>query len=509
MTLPEPKYETAREFLVNPVLESIRNVNDEFKGIAKVVYAATGAGKTYETFNTFLPELFKNGVKIALFTAPTSEVLDFDEFEIFAEEGGYVLKKNVAEALAYLKKCEKMMRVPKPVVVATTNAGAYNGDRSQVYIDFFSKFNPNEVALFVDEASYGSTSAKDNLKNNTGNRTTHFGGVLYKFLETVSSLTNHLYLITATPPPEMRGLLNPEGVLTYQILNELPPVHMTREKCAPVGSIESFDMFSDEVLKSVIRKVLTDQERYLTKKGMKKTALFWTQETRDDHNHPWERRTCEYIVSLIQEVMQEMNFGIEGEDMICSLGVNNNTVYTRAGAGRRISEKDALDKMNDRDDPMQVCVLVMKGRMGMNVATAKNLVVVRPRDAYDEDGNPVAETAVQQLGRGVRINTSDYHVEFSQQNGTSPHHLTQDFWNQASWMQRGEMTELNTLNVYTPKNNDMWNDALNTFMKEYTTDVETWYDSMMNASAVCTSCGAPCTVCNSEEESVQPALRVV
>ena len=94
------------KYLIKPFMKELNSPGfSTSNNVFKMIVGTTGLGKTYTTFNTFIPHLFnEKDLDLIIFSYPTTEVYDPDDaIAVLRETKGVQLCNDIDEAIWYLQ----------------------------------------------------------------------------------------------------------------------------------------------------------------------------------------------------------------------------------------------------------------------------------------------------------------------------------------------------------------------------------------------------------------------
>ena len=200
------------KYLIKPFMKRITEKSfSTDNNVFNMIVGTTGLGKTYTTFNTFIPHLFnKKDLDLVIFSYPTTEVYNQDDAcAVLRMTNNVQLCKDLDEALYYLGQGFKVfLPVTHQMIL-----------QNQHFLDVIVSIG-YKTSWFVDEPhTWLGCSSPENYKDVTGNYNALYGGVLYKMVAKVSATTPYVFGTTATPTNEHKHLLQPVGDMKFKIIN--------------------------------------------------------------------------------------------------------------------------------------------------------------------------------------------------------------------------------------------------------------------------------------------------
>ena len=257
--------------------------------------------------------------------------------------------------------------------------------------------------------------------------------------------------------------------------------------------------------------------------GLKRCMIIWAA----NNNATDEQWRTDRTLAVLQDIMMKNAhkdyWPQESRDVsvaaaIVEMTCDGNRVYSRSSASpiANVKSSAAAKKLiSDNEASPAVLLVKQKAKVGMSINNLSCGVMLRtstrkfrnPQKGFKTSF--VSGVSVQQIGRLMRLLLNGDVLEFNKDNEVFGY-LNYFMQPNLSYKDRADLLDDLSFKFFAP-DNGMWDKAFNEIREQYNSLEEDEQNLRMleNASAVCTSCGAPCTVCNSEEESVQPALRVV
>ena len=396
---------TAEDYIMVPFTTRLAylKTKTEIMYKASLIQGKTGQGKTHLTAHKMIPALLDEGKKLVIVSAPSYGILDINMFKKGLAKYGDV--KVVTDADEALHRCLLNRRT----VLVTIHPNIISR-KGRNFIAYLNNLLPNEYSIFIDEAHTWLVPHHSLYKGCRGHRANEltYKGALYKVLETCK--TNYLFWLTATPTNVQTGKLTYDGKLQCEIINEMPPKHLTVDKLACLGNVEYYDpelttnylnQNGDETLMDISIKVLAMLHRMRElelRTGIKQTMLVRTANNDSDDiftNPHMVRKILDKLVELAGYEMDDMLYGVTNQ-----LGI---TLESPNDALRVVSDDITLQSyFDDNNHPVRIMLVIDKCYQGMSVNSMKNIVVWRTSTQADANGEPILDFGTQIAGRGSR-----------------------------------------------------------------------------------------------------------
>ena len=92
------------KYLINPFIKEVNLksfINRKYK--MNIIQGTTGLGKTYTTYNTYVPHCFEIGLDLVIYSYPLTEIYDsVGAMSVAAKSNGVVHSTDVYEAMEAL-----------------------------------------------------------------------------------------------------------------------------------------------------------------------------------------------------------------------------------------------------------------------------------------------------------------------------------------------------------------------------------------------------------------------
>jgi hypothetical protein len=442
-----------KKYLIKPFMKRITEKGfSTANNVFNMIVGTTGLGKTFTTFNTFIPHLFnKKNLDLVIFTYPTTEVYDKDDaIAVLRETSGVQLVDNIDDAIFYLGQGIKVFL---PVTHQMILANKY-------FLDVIISAG-YKMAWFVDEPhTWLGCSSSEHYKDVTGNYNALYGGVLYKMVAKVSAITPYVFGTTATPTNEHKHLLLPVGDMEFKIINDYPSTREIISACGWMGGVSYFDIENPYEVGHIFSKFFG---KHIEKNNLfgKRTMMISCEAANGSMGY-----TIENILDLLkdeyislgdftsQTIVQITN-DFKGYVNIVNTNFNNGTYQL---SYEKVDERTLIRNLNDPNHPSNIVLFVNKGKCGMNVHNIKSYFSFRKtnkKTSSNLKSKEIVDTPIQTLGRMMRIWTGVSNREFVKDWG---YNLT-EYVKSLNSVERNNLLELNSYDVCVP-NNDMWKEAI-------------------------------------------------
>lgn len=446
--------DAADTFLVKPFTQTIENRNFmDSTGKMKVITGLTGQGKTWNTANSFIPKLFKEGVQIVHYTFPNLDVFDENMFQSAAADNGYIIVKTLKEVSKYLKKNNTTK-----VVLCASNQLMYVGKNSKKYLRILLK-SKKTFGFICDEIHTWMVSSIDNYKNTNGTfANQNYEATMYKFLNYASSITPYIFGVTATPNMEHFGEVTPDGDMEFDIINSLPPKELMVFKSAWKRETVFMDIKNEYDLYCYLERMMIDvkNDEIITGGNKKSVLIHCTMENGD---FPiW------YVMSIMMKINRDKKLWDNDKNLFVCMTAKEKYYRNSKVNGRKyqIKDDDLIKKnMNDQENDATFLFIIEKGKCGMNIPNLKFMVNLRFAEKTTSSNYKVVHNNKQVMGRMVRINTGDVKLD--------TYGLEKGFL--SGQLDKNQMLVDNSIQFYVP-NTESWVIADQEFTKNYVNTVE-------------------------------------
>ena len=206
-----------------------------------IIRGTTGLGKTYTTFNNFIPTLFgEHNLDLIIYSYPKTEVFDIMQAKESATKSiiqsgkAVYIATTVKEARTLLKKGNKVLLCLTHQAICVSN----NGKRFMRDLEGMGL----KTGYFVDESHSWMISHIDNYRNVMGSNTPKYEGGLFKMLSKLAERTPYIFGLTATPNKEQINKVPVVGSMDFNIINKYPKLKETIGRSGWVGSITKYDL---------------------------------------------------------------------------------------------------------------------------------------------------------------------------------------------------------------------------------------------------------------------------
>jgi len=443
------------KYLINPFMKEIKSKDfSSSNNIFKMIIGTTGLGKTYTTFNTYIPHCFDNeDLDLVLFTYPKTEV--YNEEDAFAVELNTNKKIKVIDSPADLDKVFLYLKNEFKVFLAVTHQKILHKS-NKWFIDGVVKQGV-KVGWFVDEPhTWLACSDYRNYKNTQGYHCPTYNASLYKLVSKISAISPYVFGTTATPTNEHKHLVEPFGDMKFNTINTYPTVNEMISRSGWIGGEQYYDLnntdetestFSNFVDIHVEKNEIFGKRVMMVSCGQRNSKIGFT--VKDVLK--LLRENLDSSSNLIDNQITVLTSDFKGYVNIKKTNFNNGTyqfVYDD------VSEQQVIRDLNNPDHPSKFVLFINKGTCGLNVHCLKSYFSFRATDkktGTELNGKPITNQAVQILGRMMRIWTGESNKDFVKQWG---YDLT-DYVKSLNTVQKNTLLELNSFDVCVPTN-DMW-----------------------------------------------------
>lgn len=452
----DEKIDVSEKYLIQPFKDCI-NDDNFFKttNIMKYISAPTGFGKTFSLMKRdgWIYSLFEQGVKVVLVSIPEVGIVSEMDKRMCAGTTGAVLAETLEEVGKYLDKGADRILMIRHISMYKKN----------MLSDVLNK--TTDVAMFVDECHYGMCSHIDNYRDVHGNSTTDYNAVLNKFCEELSKYTPYMFGITATPTTEMDseyegGKVPVRSELEYTCINPWPTKDDMLGRVAYLDAPDLFDLDDPEQATNALRRSCARVVCHNISYGTKIAGIIFigADNVSTGYNQRWTfRQVYDYLLDM--DLFDENG---ENRDFCISTSDTKAQVVFRKNPRRRQSpwflsykkEDELLEMLRDHNCSTKFLIVKEKGKMGIDVPTIKNILVLKATDkvrSSDYGSVGIVETIIQRIGRAFRLNMIGDHLASLKSNNYSLYGVV-DNMNDSEFE---EFIESNTIKVVAPSNNTM------------------------------------------------------
>ena len=440
------------KYLIKPFMKELNSPGfSTSNNVFKMIVGTTGLGKTYTTFNTFIPHLFnEKDLDLVIFSYPTTEVYDpMEANAVLRETKGVYICQTIDEAIHYLECGEKVF-LPLTHQMMLSN---------QYFLDVILN-NGYKMGWFVDEPhTWLACSDKESYKDNVGSYNITYQATLYKMVSKVAGHTPYIFGTTATPTHEHKHLTEPVGDMKFKIINTYPSTNEIISVCGWMGGVTYYDIEdADETahkFHSFFDKHIEKNERFGKrtmmihcemdggKLGLNVDTILDSLKYRFEKMGDFTQQRIVVITYKFKGYVNIVNTNLPGKYMISK---------------EPVDERTLIRNLNNPDHPSNIVLFVNKGKCGLNVHNIKSYFSFRRTDkkASKNLGNiEIVDAAIQTLGRMMRIWTGVLNRVFVK---TWGYDLT-NYVKSLNSVERKELLELNSYDICVP-NNDMWKEAV-------------------------------------------------
>ena len=436
-----------------------------------IIRGTTGLGKTYTTFNNFIPTLFgEHNLDLIIYSYPKTEVFDIMQAKESATKSiiqsgkAVYIATTVKEARTLLKKGNKVLLCLTHQAICVSN----NGKRFMRDLEGMGL----KTGYFVDESHSWMISHIDNYRNVMGSNTPKYEGGLFKMLSKLAERTPYIFGLTATPNKEQINKVPVVGSMDFNIINKYPKLKETIGRSGWVGSITKYDLEGLDV-GDVYMQFYDAVELHLEKsyKYGKRTIMIKTERANGALGFTMDNIQLA-LKSLSKDGASEYLGNSEHKSDVIAVLTHNFKGFVNFvpwGFGTRIeyttrTEDEIKEALSNPEHNCEILLVVEKGDMGMNIHNLKTIFSFRKTDKemstlYDKE--PITENAIQIVGRAMRINTGVSNEKFTDEWG---YDLT-DYVKSLTEDGVEGLLELNSLDLYVP-DNEMWNASIEAIRKD-------------------------------------------
>jgi hypothetical protein len=438
-----------------------------------IIRGTTGLGKTYTTFNEFIPTLFgKHNLDLIIYSYPKTEVFDIMQAResvtksIIQSGKAVYIATTVKEAKTFLKKGNKVLLCLTHQAICVSN----NGKKFMRDLEGMGL----KTGYFVDESHSWMISHIDNYRNVMGSNTPKYEGGLFKMLCKLAERTPYIFGLTATPNAEQINKVPVIGSMGFELINDYPKLKETIGRSGWTGSITKYDLEGLDAV-DVYMQFYDAVELHLEKtyKYGKRTMMIKTERANGalgfNMNMIQEALKCwakddgsEYLGSSEHksDVIAVLTHNFKGFVNFIPWGFGTRIEYTTR------TEDEIKESLSDPEHNCQILLVVEKGDMGMNIHNLKTIFSFRKTDKemstlYEKE--PITENAIQTVGRAMRINTGMSNEKFTDEWGYDLTDYVKEGLKSDDEVEA--LLELNSLDLYVP-DNEMWNASIKAIRKD-------------------------------------------
>ena len=451
------------KYLINPFIKEVKSksfINRKYT--MNIIQGTTGLGKTYATYNTFVPYCFEQGLDLVIYSYPLTEIYDsVGAMSVVSKSNGVVHCTDVYQAMEALSNGFK---------VFFTSTHQYLLDINGRKLFDYVENKGVTLGWFVDEPHTWTISSKENYKDVLGSFSIKYNNRLYSLLERMSTKTPYIFGTTATPHAEQTLKVPVNGMLSYEIINERPDLYEMISRTGWMGSVTPYELGNAEqpngfetvsTLGDALRTHHFKSDTY-----GKRTMLI-TAEMSNGANG-WN---VEYVKELLKDFYTSIHpeLHLENQVAILTSDFKGYINFVKQGFGYKFEdhsceESQILSDLSNPNENAQILIVIEKAKMGMNVHNLKTYFSFRKTDkerSGEYDHEPITETPLQIVGRLMRIWTGIPNRDFVNKWG---YDLT-DYIKSLSDGECKNLLECNSYDIYHP-NNTMWAEAVNILKTE-------------------------------------------
>ena len=434
-----------------------------------IIRGTTGLGKTYATFDNFIPTLFgKHNLDLVIYSYPKTEVFDIMQAKesvtksIIQSGKAVYIATTVKEARTLLKKGYKVLLCLTHRAICVSD----NGKRFMRDLEGMGL----KTGYFVDESHSWMISHIDNYRNVMGSNTPKYEGGLFKMLSKLAERTPYIFGLTATPNAEQINKVPVVGSMGFELINHYPKLEETIGRSGWIGLVKRYNLDkkvpSEDVYKffyDAVELHLEKSDEYGKRTMMIKTEranglLKFTMDNIQSSLRLWARDDSQYLNE--SDMIAVLTSKFKGFINFIPCGFGTKIEYTTR------TEDEVKNALASPEHNCQILLVVDKGDVGMNIHNLKTIFSFRKTDKemttlYDKE--PITENAIQTVGRAMRINTGMSNEDFTDKWG----------YDLTDYVKKGlknddeveSLLELNSLDLYVP-DNEMWNASIKAIRKD-------------------------------------------
>tara|TARA_B100000035_G_C21009902_1_gene559104 strand:+ start:78 stop:1787 length:1710 start_codon:yes stop_codon:yes gene_type:complete len=472
--------------LIDDIIKNLEN----YRNICSLLVSQMGAGKTKMIVEVLIPYLFeKTDVRLQIYTVPMNEIID--EFQFLENKPEdkqiIVVNKDARKAYSLLKRGYK-------VVLLTTHSGIWTNTSYgyKTLIPYIRKELHNKVSVIIDEAHTWTVSDKENYKKVTGNVPKNYEASLFKSVQDISDISPFIFGVTATPNREARNIVDTEGRLNFNIVNDFAdPIYLVHKtKWADktrfynvtktvIGShrnkTKRFTVPDKESIYKELKYVVEEKLR-MNKFFPKTSAIIQCKSKLANKDFKKRKR---FGISTWNGTVTEMTTllknGCKEIGATCSYGIMNEKGFEIHKINKNYNSKLILkpntfdefkEYFEDLNDDATFIFVVERGKCGMNIYNLNYFMSIRPyNNKLDEDG-VIYESPIQLLGRLVRLWSGMPHYEFI---GKYGYDIAEYLRNNPDKVDI--IKKINSMNFSMP-DNTVWSECDELFRKDYVNELK-------------------------------------
>lgn len=431
-----------------------------------IIRGTTGLGKTFVTFDKFIPTLFgKHNLDLIIYSYPKTEVFDITQARRSTTKS--VLKSRNYVCLATsVKEARTLIREGFKVLLCLTHQAicvSHNGKKFMRDLEGMGL----KTGYFVDESHSWMISHIDNYRNVMGSNTPKYEGGLFKMLCKLSERTPYIFGLTATPNKEQINKVPVIGSMRFELINNYPKLEETISRTGWIGSFTNYDLegldvedvytlFYDAVELHLEKTYEYGKRTMMIKTERANGSLGFTMDNIQLALKYWAKDgNSEYLGNSEHnsDVIAVLTHNFKGFVNFVPWGFGTKIEYTTR------TEDEIKEALSNPEHNCQILLVVEKGDMGMNIHNLKTIFSFRKTDKemstlYDKE--PITENAIQIVGRAMRINTGMSNKKFTDK---WDYDLTNYVKSLKTEDEVEALLELNSLDLYVP-DNEMWNASI-------------------------------------------------
>ena len=441
------------KYLINPFMKEVNHKNfPTSNNVFKMIIGTTGLGKTYSTFNTFIPYLFdEKDLDLILFNYPLTEVYNkADALAVIRETKKHnvmiVTKDNIDDIDMYIEDGFK-------VLLPITNQWII---QNKWFTDKIIQ-QGIKVGWFVDEPhTWLGCSDKENYKDTIGSHNTTYDASLYKEVSKISAISPYVFGTTATPTTEHEHLIEPFGDMKFKIINTYPTTSEMISRAGWFGGEHHFNLNNENETLNVFNNFV---DRHMEKNELFGKRVMMIQCGRSNSQIGY---TVEDVLNLLKQNLSSSSNLIDNQIAVLTNDFKGYVNFKKTNFNNNsyqliqedVGEQQVIKDLNNPNHPSKFILFVEKGKCGLNVHCLKSFFSFRTTDkqmSSDFGYEPITNQAVQILGRMMRLWTGMSNKDFVKQ---WDYDLT-DYVKSLNTVQKNTLLELNSFDICIP-DNDMW-----------------------------------------------------
>jgi len=443
--------------------------NDKNK--MRIIVGTTGIGKTYSTFNYFMPILFdkNHDLDLIIYSYPQTEVYDrYEADKLIANTKGVLLAETLSEAI------EKMEDGFKVLYCGTHHS--LIGTKGKEFLNYLEN-KGIKVGYFVDEPhTWCGCSDIENYREVIGSFTPKYDATIYKIASRIAERSPYVFGTTATPTAEQKRLIDSIGSMEFEIINVYPKLDDIIGRCGWQGGVTEYKLGTVEKPLEELHTFPETLDTHIdTTQNVGKISMMITSGRRNSSNG---YDITNVLLMLGWYLKDDVRVDMNETVVIMSSEQTGYVKFDKTGDNYIVdvkTEHEVKNALADKDDPHQILVVIEKGKMGMNIHNLKSYFSFRQTDkkrSSDYDNEPITELPLQIIGRLQRIWTGENNRDFVNKWG---YDLT-EYVKTLNFYEQKRLLQLNSYNICVPKN-PMWEESIRILKKHLspsTTSANRW-----------------------------------